>query len=217
MKTAGYCRWATLATLALLVLPPSLAGAQAIYRIVGPDGRVTFSDRPPVGSEKATPLGSGGRAPTGDGAVELPFELRQLMSRYPVTLYTGDGCEPCGAGRNLLNARGVPYTEMTVNTPQDAEALRKLTGEQSLPVLTIGGQQIKGFASTEWDEYLNAAGYPRTSRLPSGYRNPRPAPLVPLPEAPANGAKPPAPAQQSLPPPPPPPGPSPSNPAGIVF
>ena len=84
MKTAGYSRWATLATLAMLVLPPSLAGAQAIYRIVGPDGRVTFSDRPPEGNEKATPLGSGDGAPGAEGSAELPFELRQRRDRKSV-------------------------------------------------------------------------------------------------------------------------------------
>lgn len=31
---------------ALLLLPPSFAVAQAIYKVVGPDGKVTFSDKP---------------------------------------------------------------------------------------------------------------------------------------------------------------------------
>lgn len=215
MKTTANHRWAAIAGLAVLTLAPALTQAQAIYRIVGPDGRVTFSDRPPASDGKTTSLGPGGRAPEA-GSAELPFEMRQLMSRYPVTLYTGEGCEPCTAGRSLLASRGVPYTERTVNTPLDGDALRKLTGEQSLPVLTVGGQQIKGFSSTEWDQYLNVAGYPKTSRLPSSYRNPPATPLVSPPEAPAASARP---TQNAAPPPPPPPAaaPAPSNPAGIVF
>ena len=47
-------RTAQLAVAAILALLPALAPAQAIYRIVGPDGRVTFSDKPPAASEKAT-------------------------------------------------------------------------------------------------------------------------------------------------------------------
>lgn len=212
MNIVANLRWVAITAGAVLVLAPSLASSQPIYRIVGPDGKVSFSDRPPVGNGKTTTLGPGGRAPADDeGAASLSFELRQLTSRYPVTLYTGDGCEPCSAGRSMLAARGVPYSERTVTTPQDAEALRKLTGEQSLPVLTIGGQQLRGFSAGEWEQYLNAAGYPKTSRLPSGYRNPPASPLAPA--APTAGTQP-APAQDAAPPPPPP---APSNPAGIVF
>lgn len=209
MNKIAPSRWAAGAALALLA---SVAWAQPIYRIVGPDGKVTFSDRPPSGQEKATLLGRGGRVVDSAGADELPFELRQLMSRYPVTLYSGDNCEPCNAGRSLLQARGVPFSERTIKTPDDAEALRRLSGAANVPVLTIGGQRLMGYSSSEWTQYLDAAGYPASSRLPSGYRNPPPTPLVPVPEAPAAA---PSPAQDSPEPTPAPPPPA--NPSGIVF
>jgi len=214
MKTFTSSHWVASTAAAMLALLASLASAQAIYRIVGPDGRVTFSDRPPVGNEKATALGAGGRSvDDGVGSGELSFELRQLMSRYPVTLYTGDGCEPCTAGRSMLSARGVPFSERTVRTNSDIEALQRLSGAASVPILTIGGQTIKGYSSTEWSQYLDAAGYPASSRLPAGYRNPPAAPLAPIPEAPAASTQQ-QPAQDVAPPPPPPPPP---NPSGIVF
>jgi glutaredoxin len=206
---------------ALLALLPVLAASQAIYRIVGPDGRVTFSDKPPAGNEKATSLGPGGRAtqgglPSGD----LPLELRQVVSRYPVTLYSGDNCPPCDDGRTLLNSRGIPLTEKTVRTSKDAEALRATTQQQSLPVLTIGGQVLKGYSALEWGQYLDAAGYPKTSQLPSSYRNPPATPLVPLAEAPTPPSAASSPTEQPAAPqnpPPPPLGPTPSNPTGIIF
>ena len=40
-----------------------------------------------------------------------------------------------------------------------------------------GGQQLKGYSDLEWKQYLDAAGYPKSSQLPSGYRNPPAAPL----------------------------------------
>lgn len=217
MKSIPSHRWAPhLAAATLLALLPLLSAAQPIYRIVGPDGRVTFSDRPPVGSEKTTPLGPGGRAPADDSSAGgLPFELRQITNRYPVTLYTGDDCEPCNAGRSMLLLRGVPFTERTIKTPIDVEALQRLNGNVTVPALTIGGQRLRGYSNAEWTQYLDAAGYPASSRLPSGYRNPPPAPLVPLAQAaPAPQAAEQAPA--AVPPPPPPP-PSANNPSGIVF
>jgi glutaredoxin len=213
MNTISSARWGAAAAVAALALFASLAHAQPIYRIVGPDGKVSFSDRPPVGKEKVTPLGPGGRAPdSGSGGSELSFELRQLMSRYPVTLYTGDDCEPCSSGRSLLSGRGIPYTERTVKTSSDLEVLQRLGGGATVPMLTIGGQRLKGFSSAEWNQYLDAAGYPASSRLPAGYRNPPALPLAPpIPEAPPAAQRPPAEPEPTPPPPPPP------NPSGIIF
>lgn len=208
-------RTALLAIAATLALLPALAPAQAIYRIVGPDGRVTFSDKPPTASEKATALSPSGRSAQAAGASELPFELREAMNRYPVTLYTGDNCEPCNAARNLLIRRGVPYTERTITTAQDIEALKRMGMEATVPIATIGGQRLKGYSEGEWSDYLNAAGYPATSRLPSTYRNAPASPLVPVPEA--APSRPAAAAPEPAPVAPPPPGPTPSNPTGIVF
>lgn len=151
--------------------------AQTVYRIVGADGRVTFSDKPPTGNDNVSATGRGGKAlELGNGA--LPFELRQVTSRFPVTLYTTNNCAPCGAGRNLLSGRGIPFTERTVNTPEDTDALVRLSGENTLPFLTIGGQKIKGFSDTEWVQFLDAAGYPPSSKLPGNFRNAPAAPLV---------------------------------------
>jgi hypothetical protein len=47
-----------------------------------------------------------------------------------------------------------------------------------LPVLTIGSQQLKGYQSNDWQGYLDAAGYPKTSALPASYRNPASTPLT---------------------------------------
>ena len=166
----------------LSVLAVPVLQAQAIYRITGPDGRVTFSDQPPAPNGKTTVLGSGGRSDSSAASGALPFELRQIASRFPVTLYSGDSCPPCNNGRALLAGRGIPFAERTVTTPQDGEALQRLSGDTSLPFLMIGGQKIRGFLASDWTQYLDAAGYPASSQLPPGYRNPPPTPLVALPK-----------------------------------
>lgn len=169
----------TLGVLALTGSSVFDANAQQIYRIVGPDGRVTFSDQPPLDTTSRASAAKTVALPGARGTdiSALPFELRQAAGRYPVTLYTAPDCAPCGAGRTKLITRGIPFTERTVTTNDDIEALKRLAGAASLPFLTIGGQQIKGYSETEWVEFLDAAGYPRTSQLPSGYV---PAPATPL-------------------------------------
>lgn len=209
-------------TMKYLLLSACLAlvalSAQAqVYRIVGPDGRVTFSDKPPASIDKASVLDTSESA--GSTGSQLPFELRQIASRYPVTLYTGENCSPCDGGRNMLSSRGIPFTEFTVKTSQDAEALQKLSGENTLPFLTIGGQKIKGYSASEWGQFLDAAGYPSTSKLPASYRRPAPAPLVkppkPIPVEANNNSN--VTPGAGAPPVSAPPAASPSNPAGIRF
>jgi glutaredoxin len=211
-------RSTALAAVAGAALWSAVAHAQ-VYRIVGPDGKVTFSDRPPVNAP-AQPAQSVPLNTVASPASSLPSELRRVTGQYPVTLYTGDGCDPCGAARRYLQQRGIPFTERTVNTREDIAALQRLAGAASLPFVTIGGQHIPGFSDAEWSQYLDAAGYPRSSQLPIGYRNPDATPLVAIqrPSATprtAQGQQPPQSAEVT--PPAAPSGPAPSNPAGIRF
>lgn len=199
------------------------ANAQQIYRIVGPDGRVTFSDQPPSQASGKAPAAAGpavsapanANAAGSSSAAALPFELRQIASRFPVVLYTGENCAPCASGRAMLSSRGVPFTERSVTTADDIEAYRRLSGANTLPFLTIGGQQIKGYSDFEWSQYLDAAGYPKTSTLPASYRPAPASPLVALQQAPA-AARDAAQAPPANSPPPPPPAAQ-ENPAGIRF
>jgi glutaredoxin len=188
------------------------ADAQQIYRIVGADGRVTFSDKPPPDARNnAAPVASPSAAGSAQTA-SLPIELRDAVNRYPVTLYTAPDCVPCGAGRAMLSARGVPFTEKTVTSNEDAEALKRLAGASSVPFLTIGGQQLKGYSEVEWAQFLDAADYPKTSQLPANYRQPSATPLVAVqqPQAPAVRA----PVARSVAPAP---AAAAENPAGIRF
>lgn len=211
-------------TTALALLASLPAMAQGVHRIVGPDGRVTFSDQPPPSATARPQPGASGGAPatSAGGGGQLPYELRQTAARYPVVLYTGDNCAPCNTGRNLLNSRGIPYTEKTVNTADDVQALRRLNSDASLPLLTIGGQKLSGYLETEWTQYLDAAGYPKQSALPTNYRRPAPAPLVAVMPAPGSPTPTGGPSTDGVPAPQPAPAETPvqppvTNPAGIRF
>src|SRR5450432_4815503 len=87
-----------LAAVLLMVATPS----QAQYKVIGADGKITYSDREPSPAEgRVSALGA--RAATQASEPDLPFELRQVATKYPVTLYTTTGaCEPCASARALL-------------------------------------------------------------------------------------------------------------------
>ena len=205
----------------LMTLACAGAHAQGVYRIVGPDGKVTFSDRPPA-EGNAQPARMTGTAPASAND-NLPASLRQVAGRFPVTLYTGNDCTPCTSARTFLTSRGIPFTERTVTSNEDIAALQKLSNNTSLPFGTIGNQHLIGFSEGEWAQYLDTAGYPQQSQLPRNYRAPTPTPLVAVKAAepaasPASASAPPAATNSRVRPPAPVnEGPSPSNPAGIRF
>lgn len=191
--------------LAVLAALMACGLAQAQYKVVGPDGKITYTDRPPTPAEgKATPLGVRG-VPVG-AEVPLPTELRPIVARYPVTLFvTGAACEPCNAARQLLRQRGIPFTEKLIVTPEDSDALQRLSGGRDAPTLTIGTQTLRGLAGELWNSYLDAAGYPRESRLPANYQYPAATALTERREAATARAAPArAPAPDAEPPPSPP-------------
>jgi glutaredoxin len=178
LQYLGANRAGLVANAAILVALLTLSTAsQALYKVVGPDGKITYTDVQPSPGKtgKVTPIGSS-TAP--QNAVNLPLELRQPAARYPVTLYVTNACEPCNTGRQFLRQRGVPFNERSVTTVEDVDALQRLTGGREAPALTIGAQTVRGLSQEIWTSYLDAAGYPRESRLPINYQYPVAAPLT---------------------------------------
>lgn len=174
MKLLPWSPVALAATAAALIGP----GAQAqIYRSVDAQGQVTFTDTPGAETGAVSPARAQAPVAAGTSATALPYDLRQIQARYPVTLYAGAQCAPCDLGRSLLTGRGIPFAEKTIASAQDIAALRQLSGSTELPVLAVGGKQIQGYAQDSWAQYLDAAGYPATSQLPAGWQ---PAPPTPL-------------------------------------
>lgn len=174
----------------VLAMGATCALSQPVYRSVDNQGRVTFSDR--ALSQTSTVWGSPGlaavetsnatapvsAAPSAAAASNLPPALQPIVSRYPVSLLTSQDCAGCGHGRSLLTLRGVPFTETVVSTAADMELLQNLTGKLTPPVLTVGSLTVKDFSAAEWHGFLDAAGYPKASILPTSYKNPPPVPWL---------------------------------------
>lgn len=148
--------------------------AQAqIYRSVDAAGNIVYSDQPAAGADALT----GTRAPASTQQPALPHALRQAQARYPVVLYTSPQCTPCQSARQYLLQRGVPFTEKTIPDQANVRALQERTGSTELPLLSLGTKSLRGYAPTQWAEYLDAAGYPQEAQLPAGWQ---PAPATPL-------------------------------------
>ena len=169
-----------LATVAML-LGGAAVGALAQYKIVGPDGKVTYTDKPPTAADIKIPANGGNAAPSAGG---LPYETRQAMTKFPVTLYRTKDCPVCDDARRALRQRGVPFNEYTVVTSDDFTAYKSRFNSSNFPTVIVGGKSLSGYSPTDLSGYLDAAGYPAQARL-TGYNWPAAVPLVPPRAAPA--------------------------------
>jgi glutaredoxin len=150
--------------------------AHAQYKWVDAQGKVVYSDTPPPAHIKQVEKKNLQQAPV---TTDLPFEVKQAVKNFPVTLYVTEGCPPCQDARQFLQKRGVPFTEKSVTSTEDAEAFRKFAPKHVFPTVTIGREVKQGFEPNSWSYSLDAAQYPTSAQLPRQYQPPKAQPLVP--------------------------------------
>jgi glutaredoxin len=134
------------------------------YRWTDENGRVHYTDTIPPASARdvqTTKLrdNSIGQQPS--------YELSRALKTAPVTLYTHPNCtDVCRSAREVLEQRGVPFTEVVADEPKTLEQLKQVSGGNSVPVLVVGGYAEKTPTASAYNEALDLAGYPTKGALP---------------------------------------------------
>lgn len=140
----------------LLAAGPA-AGEDKLYKWVDEDGNVTYQDRPPpdeLGQVQAFDQSLEESDSPGRGAALPDVDL---------TLYSIEVCDACDLVRNLLNERGLPFTEKNAdNDVEVQEELKEVSGVLSVPVLAIGDEALTGFNRELILRVLKDAGFPTT-------------------------------------------------------
>lgn len=153
-----------LVVLCTAVLMASAVGAQTTtYRWVDKaTGLTVFSDQPPP---PGTPQVVAITGQESANELQLPYATRQAAAKFPVTLYTAASCiDACNQARDVLNGRGVPFSEKMLKTDEEiAELAKKLGSEASVPSLFVGQQSFKGLETSAWNNLLDLAGYPKSA------------------------------------------------------
>ncbi|MBA5608214.1 glutaredoxin family protein [Duganella sp. FT3S] len=163
-----------------LLLCAGPAAAQ-MYKWVDGNGVTHYSDAPPPPDAPARTKVEIKSFAAGPQA-ELPPQLAEAARYRPVTLYSTSPCDICDQARAMLQARGIPYKEKTVNTPEDRAALNQAGGNGQLPLLLVGRTRQIGFEQNSWDVLLSDAGYPTQNMLPPDFRQAAPTPAAPPPQ-----------------------------------
>jgi len=174
-RHTGHWRLAA-AVLGLALLVVAEAAAAQVYKWKDEHGVTHYGDTPPP-RVKSDILKTDRPAPA--RAPVLPYELARAVQAAPVVLYTTARCDGCDQGRALLRARGIPFSERTVNTGEDQQQLERANGGKSeLPLLLVGSRKIAGFQAAAWQDALSAAAYPKQKMLPPSYRFAAPVPAA---------------------------------------
>src|SRR5687767_9210409 len=151
------------AILGAALLATSLSAGAQMYRWTDSSGKVHYTDTPPPASARNV-QSRGDRAGNTAESGE-PYALQMARKKAPVKLYSTPGCEACNEARNLLNARGIPFTEVSVADPESAAAFKKTIGGTGVPALVVGTRVQKGFEEGLYHRTLDAAGYPKPGVL----------------------------------------------------
>lgn len=157
---------------ALLVLACFVASGPAQaqqYRWVDKDGKLQFTDAPPPAGAKDVRKIERAAPPPAQASTEapLPYEIARLQADFPVTLYTSPSCkEVCELPRAALNKRGVPFKEVQAWNKETIDELKRVSGANEVPVLTVGRDILRGFEQGAFDAMLDGAGYPSAGTVP---------------------------------------------------
>lgn len=173
MKHKGWMVAVALATAA------GVLHAAQLYQWKDDKGQAVYSDQAPPPSVKNVQQKNfqGSFIEVGEA-----YAWRLARDKHPVTLYA-TGCGPvCDQARQLLSARGIPFTAIDPSNSPEAQAeLQKLTGRLQVPVLVVGKDKVDGFEAGQWQAALDRAGYPKEP--PPGYKAEAGAPAKPAPAA----------------------------------
>lgn len=146
----------------LLMLCLVVAGGPALaetYKWIE-NGKTIISDTPPPGKAKAQVKTD----EAGEPGDNLPFATKRAAEAFPVTLYTSADCvADCKQARELLNGRGVPFTEKMVQKQEEIDELKQLVGEAAVPTIKVGKQAFRGFEAGAYSNLLDLAGYPKSA------------------------------------------------------
>jgi len=118
LLTAPFRRW-RLRLLGLLLAPPLLAGT--LYKSVGADGKIHYTDRPPTEGRIIRSL---------DFADEPAASARPTRGEAAL-IFTTPSCIYCQKAKAWLSAKGIRYRESNVETESGQRAYRHVAGSKT--------------------------------------------------------------------------------------
>lgn len=130
--------------------------AQSLYKSIGPDGKIVYSDRPPTEGRLEKTLEFKNLPSNTLSPTQLEQLKRQksgqksVYSDQPV-IYTTNWCGYCKKAKAYLSSKGISYKEFDIETDSGMVAYAQAGGTGGVPLLVHRGQRVRGFSAQAYD------------------------------------------------------------------
>lgn len=143
------------------------APAQNLYKSIGPDGRIVYSDRRPAEGriEKTLQFKN---LPASSLPASASSQLEQLRKQKgaqqaaaqagQVVIYTTSWCGYCKKAKAYLAGKGISYRELDIETGPGMAAYAQAGGEGGVPLLFYRGQRVQGYSKEAYDSLFESRG-----------------------------------------------------------
>ena len=138
------------------------ASAQSpMYKVVGPDGRVTYTNEKPPAGAKASVIESRVNSYSGPPVVsgKAPASKAPAAARPEIRMYATDWCGYCRQARQYFAQRGIRFTEVDIEKSPAGRAEYDRLGVRGVPVILVGAQRMVGFSEQSMSQLLKSTGY----------------------------------------------------------
>ena len=153
----------------VLLVATTAAQAETLYKVVGPNGNITYTDRPPADGKSTTTLqfADAPSSPLPASVLKYQAELRLSMqgrlaqakkadSIGTTTLFSATWCGYCTRAKAYLSAKGIRYQEVDIDTAEGGRAYFEAGGTRGVPLLLTDNQRVQGFSEATYDRLFAA-------------------------------------------------------------
>lgn len=125
-----------------------------IYKVIGADGKVSYTDKDP---QSATAKTEKLKIQTYAGA---PSVSSYNGSVRKVTMLSAQWCGVCRQARAYMVSRKITFEEWDIDQSEFARSKMREVGAKGVPVILVGKQKMVGFSPEGLDDMLQKAGVP---------------------------------------------------------
>ena len=148
----------------ILFLLPICVQAGTVYKSVGADGQIIYSDHPPTNGKvdktlnfsdlPATPISgsaTSARNKLDKNAKSNSLAGQKMPDATQPTLFMAQWCGYCKQAKNYLNEKHIRYTAYDIDTDEGMRMMNASGGGKGIPVLLWKGQKVSGFSKDAYD------------------------------------------------------------------
>lgn len=143
--------------LVVLLIAPALSGAD-VYKWTDAQGRIHYSDSAPP-EVKTQQVKVKISSISGPAVVSTLSNPTATKTKQSVRIFTAAWCGYCKKAKAFLNAKGVAYDEVDVETSDRGRSEFSRLGGRGVPVILVGSQRMDGFEAGALTAMLEQAGW----------------------------------------------------------